>query len=122
MLLCGTVNPFSRDTGSRSVGAAEFVMHSGKIAALSAQITGNMCLVINVQRQISTRTPGLTSPRRFGITLVFPTLMSATGSLSKSAKYRRVPGPFGDNNIFSYLLFCSHWRRRIYAAVYAFTL
>src|ERR1700737_995834 len=105
MLLCVTVNPFSRDAGSRSVVAAEFVMRSGKIAALSAQITGNMCFGINVRRQNSTRTPGLMSPRRFGITLVFPTLMSATGSLSRSAKYRQVPGPFGGNNKVQYCYF-----------------
>ena len=72
---------------------------SGKIAALSAQITGNMYLAMSAQKQILTRTPGLMSPRRFGITLVFPTSMSATGSLSKSVKYRQVPGQCGGNNI-----------------------
>jgi hypothetical protein len=32
------------------------------------------------------------SPLRFGITSVFAALMSMTGSLANSAKYRQVPG------------------------------
>ena len=51
MLLCATVNPFSRGAGSRSVAGTEFVMRSGKIVGLSAQIIGNMCLAMNVQNQ-----------------------------------------------------------------------
>src|ERR1700722_12623103 len=101
MLLCVKVNPFSRDTGWRSGGEAEVVMRSGKTAVLSTQTTGNMSLAMNVQRQISTGTPGLTSPRRFGTISVYPTLMSATGSSSKSAKYRQVPGQPGNNEDFT---------------------
>src|SRR6201982_1926516 len=92
MLLCATVNRFSRGTGSQSVAVPEFVMRNGKIVGLSAQITGNMCLAMNVQKQIPTKTPGLMSPLQFGITSVLATWMSVTGSLSNSAKYHQAPG------------------------------
>ena len=87
-----TVNRFSKGTGSRSVMATKFVMRSGKIAGLSAQIIGSMYLATTVQKQILTKTPGLMSPLQFGIISVLATWMYVTGSLSSFAKYRQVPG------------------------------
>src|SRR5580704_12373881 len=104
MLLCATVNPFSRGAGSRFVAATKFVMRSGKTVGLSARMTVSMCSATNVQDQILIRAPGSMCLLRFGIISVFATSMSVTGSLSKSAKYRRAHGRCME--IITYSLFC----------------